>query len=248
MGKKNNPASSRSTRSANSSTRTANIYGQNQNNFSVKSFDNQIMTAIGKFTCVRCQKSLRPTPEQLLTLLLNLEKIEIQIFEGQLVQNLIERFLDWQGRTKRILTEVASFDEATDELIGYNHSESGYPDKLKNWIKMYCPHEAKQKLEEYNGKDYKLISNTDTRQEDSNVDEADELDDEVEAINSQVPAPKLNEELMNNIINVQVEGDLVEVKLPESDMLWLVMRRFGLVPSGCELWYDYQVTKKGNNK
>ena len=103
----------------------------------------------------------------------------------------------------------------------------------------------------YNGKEYKLISNTyqngREKQLLSNVDEADELDDEVEAINSQAPTPKLNEELMNNIINVQVEGDLVEVKLPESDMLWLVMRRFGLVPSGCEMWYDYQVAKKGGN-
>ena len=191
----------------------------NQNGFLTNTLDTQIMSAIGKFTCIRCQKSLRPTPEQLLTLLLNLEKIEIQIFEGQLVQNLIERFLDWQGRTKRILNEVASIDEATEELLEYNRNDNDYPERLKNWIKMYCGHEVKRKFEQYNGKDYALISKIDIS-DDYNFngeDDENELDDEVREINNK-PPPKLNEELMNNIINIQVEGDLVEVKLPESDL------------------------------
>lgn len=45
------------------------------------------------------------------------------------------------------------------------------------------------------------------------------------------PLPFLS--LIKNLINIQIEGDLIEVKLPESDLLWLVLRRYGRIPKGC---------------
>lgn len=192
---------------------------------------------IQKFTCARCQKSLRPTPEQLLTLLLSLEKLEIQIFEGQLVQNLIERFLDWQGRTKRILTEVAKYDAATEQLLSFNHNAIEYPDNLKFWIQKYCRHELRKDTDSSDPLTrYRIKVNDMTRiLADGEADEAS--DDE------SVAPPKLSSELLDELINIQVEGDLVEVRLPESDILWLVIRRFDLVESGCELWYNYRPIK-----
>ena len=162
-----------------------------------KNISDQALKVIGKFICPLCQKSSRPTPEQLLTLLLSLEKLDVQIFEGQLVQNIIERFLDWQHRTKHSLQEIGKEDLAVRELLEFNQNTEEYPKQLEDWIGKFCG--------SGNGNGPDKGHNP----------------------------PKLSSSILNDLINMQVEGDLIEVKLPESDLLWLVIRRFGLMPKGC---------------
>lgn len=178
---------------------------------SQSSMNSIVASIIGKFMCPLCQKSSRPTPENLLTLLLALEKLEVQIFEGQLVQNIIERFLDWQGRTKRTLNQIGKIDPVTNELLNITQNTQDYPDKLRNWIKNNCNQKTTRNLIHNNRKHGEGI-----------------------VVAKSIP-PKLPASILNDLINIQVEGDLIEVKLPESDILWLVVKRFDLVPAGCDI-------------
>lgn len=63
-----------------------------------------------KYLCESCQRSKRPRLETILTLLVSLQKIPIRLPEGEALQCLTERAMNWQDRSRQVLetTEVVN--------------------------------------------------------------------------------------------------------------------------------------------
>lgn len=62
-----------------------------------------------KFLCESCQRSKRPRLETILTLLVSLQKLPIRLPEGEALQCLTERAMNWQDRARQVL--------GTDEVV-----------------------------------------------------------------------------------------------------------------------------------
>lgn len=56
-----------------------------------------------KYLCMSCMRSKRPRLETVLPLLVSLQKLSVRIPEGEALQCLVERALNWQDRTKQFL-------------------------------------------------------------------------------------------------------------------------------------------------
>ncbi|XP_030640347.1 lysine-specific demethylase 5C [Chanos chanos] len=56
-----------------------------------------------RFLCPRCQRSRRPRLETILALLVALQKLPVRLPEGEALQCLTERAINWQGRAKQAL-------------------------------------------------------------------------------------------------------------------------------------------------
>ena len=56
-----------------------------------------------RFLCPRCQRSRRPRLETILSLLMALQKLPVRLPEGEALQCLTERAINWQGRAKEAL-------------------------------------------------------------------------------------------------------------------------------------------------
>ena len=56
-----------------------------------------------RFLCPRCQRSRRPRLETILALLVALQKLPVRLPEGEALQCLTERAINWQGRAKEAL-------------------------------------------------------------------------------------------------------------------------------------------------
>lgn len=56
-----------------------------------------------KYLCESCQRSKRPRLETILTLLVSLQKLPIRLPEGEALQCLTERAMNWQDRARQVL-------------------------------------------------------------------------------------------------------------------------------------------------
>lgn len=56
-----------------------------------------------RFLCPRCQRTRRPRLETILALLVALQKLPVRLPEGEALQCLTERAINWQGRAKQAL-------------------------------------------------------------------------------------------------------------------------------------------------
>lgn len=59
-----------------------------------------------KYLCESCQRSKRPRLETILTLLVSLQKLPIRLPEGEALQCLTERAMNWQDRARQVLETV----------------------------------------------------------------------------------------------------------------------------------------------
>ncbi|XP_028848320.1 lysine-specific demethylase 5C isoform X2 [Denticeps clupeoides] len=82
-----------------------------------------------RFLCPRCQRSRRPRLETILALLVALQRLPVRLPEGEALQCLTERAITWQGRAKQALESpdlqgaLRRLQELRDE--GQHSSEEG---------------------------------------------------------------------------------------------------------------------------
>lgn len=67
------------------------------------------------FLCPRCQRSRRPRLETILALLVALQRLPVRLPEGEALQCLTERAINWQGRAKEAL-ETPELQRALERL------------------------------------------------------------------------------------------------------------------------------------
>lgn len=78
-----------------------------------------------RFLCPRCQRTRRPRLETILALLVALQKLPVRLPEGEALQCLTERAINWQGRAKQALdsTEIQGTLQRLQELKETQHRE-----------------------------------------------------------------------------------------------------------------------------
>ncbi|XP_028266177.1 lysine-specific demethylase 5C isoform X2 [Parambassis ranga] len=79
-----------------------------------------------RFLCPRCQRSRRPRLETILALLVALQRLPVRLPEGEALQCLTERAINWQGRAKEALEtpELQNALQSLQELKETLHHES----------------------------------------------------------------------------------------------------------------------------
>ncbi|XP_036387743.1 lysine-specific demethylase 5C isoform X1 [Megalops cyprinoides] len=91
-----------------------------------------------RFLCPLCQRSRRPRLETILALLVALQRLPVRLPEGEALQCLTERAITWQGRAKQVLDgpELRAALETLQELRGAdgdeNNGDGGGKDKDKD--------------------------------------------------------------------------------------------------------------------
>ena len=127
---------------------------------------------------------------------------------------MIERFIDWQRRILTFLSEIAKFDSPVDELLKISIKFKSEEDPSS-----YSAQESY--LSALKKWTFRYCSKSSSSTSISSLESLKNMPQEYQNL------------VVNDLVNLQIEGDLIEVKLHEGDLLWLVIRRFGLVPEGC---------------
>lgn len=158
-----------------------------------------------KYMCELCQRSKRPRLETILTLLVSLQKLPIRLPEGEALQCLTERAMNWQDRARQILAtdEVALALECMAKQSGIDgrpEGEGGLP--FKNTEHAYSSA--------------------------TNLPRVKNLEENLAITTPEVPKPvspaptsvQLQEGTQQRIEELMMEGDLLEVSLDETHFLW----------------------------
>uniref|UniRef100_A0A9J8CH87 Lysine-specific demethylase 5D n=1 Tax=Cyprinus carpio carpio TaxID=630221 RepID=A0A9J8CH87_CYPCA len=84
-----------------------------------------------RFLCPRCQRSRRPRLETILALLVALQKLPVRLPEGEALQCLTERAINWQGRAKQAL-DTPEVQRALERLQQAKSTEASECKKTKS--------------------------------------------------------------------------------------------------------------------
>uniref|UniRef100_A0A672TGN0 [histone H3]-trimethyl-L-lysine(4) demethylase n=1 Tax=Sinocyclocheilus grahami TaxID=75366 RepID=A0A672TGN0_SINGR len=152
-----------------------------------------------RFLCPRCQRSRRPRLETILALLVALQKLPVRLPEGEALQCLTERAINWQGRAKQALDspelqrELERLQQVEQEMNSIKEEE---PEEKNKW-------------------------NGDTSEE--------KAANGVESLLSLVPCLKgpvieLTTSTRAQLEELQLEGDLLEVTLDQTHTIYRLLQ------------------------
>uniref|UniRef100_A0A8C1MXK4 [histone H3]-trimethyl-L-lysine(4) demethylase n=1 Tax=Cyprinus carpio TaxID=7962 RepID=A0A8C1MXK4_CYPCA len=157
-----------------------------------------------RFLCPRCQRSRRPRLETILALLVALQRLPVRLPEGEALQCLTERAINWQGRAKQALDtpEVQRGLERLQQV-----------EQEMNSIKEEEPEEKNK----WNGDTVIVLS------------DSEETEDGVESLLSLVPCLKgpvieLTTSTRAQLEELQLEGDLLEVTLDQTHTIYRILQ------------------------
>uniref|UniRef100_A0A673H9M2 [histone H3]-trimethyl-L-lysine(4) demethylase n=1 Tax=Sinocyclocheilus rhinocerous TaxID=307959 RepID=A0A673H9M2_9TELE len=157
-----------------------------------------------RFLCPRCQRSRRPRLETILALLVALQKLPVRLPEGEALQCLTERAINWQGRAKQALDspEVQRvLERLQQEEQEMNSIKEEEPEEKNKW----------------NGDTVIVLS------------DSEETEDGVESLLSLVPCLKgpvieLTTSTRAQLEELQLEGDLLEVTLDQTHTIYRILQ------------------------
>uniref|UniRef100_A0A671KV61 [histone H3]-trimethyl-L-lysine(4) demethylase n=1 Tax=Sinocyclocheilus anshuiensis TaxID=1608454 RepID=A0A671KV61_9TELE len=157
-----------------------------------------------RFLCPRCQRSRRPRLETILALLVALQKLPVRLPEGEALQCLTERAINWQGRAKQAL-DSPEVQRALERLQQVEQE--------MNSIKEEAPEEKNK----WNGDTVIVLS------------DSEETEDGVESLLSLVPCLKgpvieLTTSTRAQLEELQLEGDLLEVTLDQTHTIYRILQ------------------------
>uniref|UniRef100_A0A9J7Y0Y5 [histone H3]-trimethyl-L-lysine(4) demethylase n=2 Tax=Cyprinus carpio TaxID=7962 RepID=A0A9J7Y0Y5_CYPCA len=178
-----------------------------------------------RFLCPRCQRSRRPRLETILALLVALQRLPVRLPEGEALQCLTERAINWQGRAKQALDtpEVQRGLERLQQV-----------EQEMNSIKEEEPEEKNK----WNGDTVIVLSDSEET-EDGVIDLTDEVNSPkkseekaangVESLLSLVPCLKgpvieLTTSTRAQLEELQLEGDLLEVTLDQTHTIYRILQ------------------------
>uniref|UniRef100_A0A672TCU2 [histone H3]-trimethyl-L-lysine(4) demethylase n=1 Tax=Sinocyclocheilus grahami TaxID=75366 RepID=A0A672TCU2_SINGR len=162
-----------------------------------------------RFLCPRCQRSRRPRLETILALLVALQKLPVRLPEGEALQCLTERAINWQGRAKQALDspelqrELERLQQVEQEMNSIKEEE---PEEKNKW----------------NGDTVIVLS-------DSEETEDGVIDLTEESLLSLVPCLKgpvieLTTSTRAQLEELQLEGDLLEVTLDQTHTIYRLLQ------------------------
>uniref|UniRef100_A0A671KMN4 [histone H3]-trimethyl-L-lysine(4) demethylase n=1 Tax=Sinocyclocheilus anshuiensis TaxID=1608454 RepID=A0A671KMN4_9TELE len=178
-----------------------------------------------RFLCPRCQRSRRPRLETILALLVALQKLPVRLPEGEALQCLTERAINWQGRAKQAL-DSPEVQRALERLQQVEQE--------MNSIKEEAPEEKNK----WNGDTVIVLSDSEET-EDGVIDLTEEVNspkksEEKAANGTQVrkcslpclkgPVIELTTSTRAQLEELQLEGDLLEVTLDQTHTIYRILQ------------------------
>uniref|UniRef100_A0A0C9R8X8 KDM5A_1 protein n=1 Tax=Fopius arisanus TaxID=64838 RepID=A0A0C9R8X8_9HYME len=204
-----------------------------------------------KFLCPCCLRSRRPRLETILSLLVSLQKIQIRLPEGEALQCLTERAMNWQDRARQalaieeissVLAKLSVLSQKLVEAAAREKTEKIISSELKKAANNPELHQRVQAIAPLSG----------VHSDDSALSTADD-DDEIVAIDGDQPScstfntnehaysyvskfqrkslspqnPEnlvtLSEGARSKLDELMMEGDLLEVALEETQHIWRIL-------------------------
>ena len=161
-----------------------------------------------KYLCPLCSRSRRPRLETILSLLVSLQKLPVRLPEGEALQFLTERAMNWQDRARNFLT-----DEDVVSLLAFlSRTSVAWPQGVSA---------------ENLSASAALLRLAQVGPEPENADksasgEVSVTDDANNSPQAEV-RPTLSEEIRRQAETMMMEGDLLEVSLDETEQLWKIL-------------------------
>lgn len=162
-----------------------------------------------KYLCESCQRSKRPRLETILTLLVSLQKLPIRLPEGEALQCLTERAMNWQDRARQVLETI--------EVVN----------ALASIQKQQCPTGTKADGSESREMEHAYSAAQDDQPASSIATKTTPMTTPPCPVNktssslaSTNPLIQLQKSTIDQIIELMMEGDLLEVSLDEIAILW----------------------------
>ncbi|XP_022915569.1 lysine-specific demethylase 5 [Onthophagus taurus] len=200
-------------------------------NTKIKSNLTTAMLQIGykdsKFLCPNCLRTRRPKLESILSLLMSLQKLHTRLPEGEALQCLTERAMNWQDRARQLL-QSDELESASIKLNGINQKYNGEKSKQndKNSLNTIngIIHSSPEDVTDGNASpigNYCGNISDDSGKEDSENCQDEHTYSMHLARNSESEYMiRLSETVKEQLEDLMVEGDLLEVTLDELPQLW----------------------------
>ncbi|XP_017783034.1 PREDICTED: lysine-specific demethylase lid isoform X2 [Nicrophorus vespilloides] len=180
-----------------------------------------------KFLCINCQRTRRPRLETILGLLMSLQKLHSRLPEGEALQCLTERAMNWQDRARQFI-QSPEIAPAMSKLLAM---EIKYKiTKRENMPPPPPPPPLDSKPQpEKSIQDSTVSAGTGIIDEDISDSTIQSLsDDDMEHAYSMTFSKQeeaectitINQSVREQILELITEGDLLEVSLDENDQLW----------------------------
>ncbi|XP_066248844.1 lysine-specific demethylase 5 [Euwallacea similis] len=196
-----------------------------------------------KYVCTNCQRTKRPRLDTILSLLMSLQKLYVRVPEGEALQCLTERAMNWQDRARQLL-QNPELEKAKQKLNNLSQkftaaamrqrTEKIISAELKRASKNPELHQRVQEIAPFSG------VNEDGVTCDSGINDSDEAsresfrdsDDRMGEHAYSLHLPKtegedyvirLAPELKKQFEDLLMEGDLLEVYLDETFALWKLL-------------------------
>lgn len=197
-----------------------------------------------KYLCESCQRSKRPRLETILTLLVSLQKLPIRLPEGEALQCLTERAMNWQDRARQVL-ETAEVVNA----LALIQKQQNLADAKND------PNEPRDVEHAYSVPVDGTTANTTPGSVTPNQKSNTTAQTGTAASNKLTIGPliQLQKASMDKIDELMMEGDLLEVSLDETQYLWrlsnasksditdlaLIRSKYNIMVNICkQFWYN----------
>ncbi|XP_062855327.1 lysine-specific demethylase 5C isoform X2 [Trichomycterus rosablanca] len=196
-----------------------------------------------RFLCPRCQRTRRPRLETILALLVALQKLPVRLPEGEALQCLTERAINWQGRAKQVLDtpEVQKALERLQELkTNLSREKTEQEEKKGNVEDVIVLSDSEEQddgvidlTEESNSK--KSNGGNAANGIQSGCENSIESVTGVESLAPVVPQLKgcvieLAPSTRAQLEELQLEGDLLEVTLDQTQTIYRLLQAASLPP------------------
>lgn len=186
-----------------------------------------------KFLCINCYRTRRPRLETILSLLMSLQKLYIRVPEGEALQCLTERAMNWQDRARQLLQQteieaaVLSLSKLTQKCLEMTVNTTNDKIEKTNDTKKSC---------DLNHLDISPTSTDEDSQPEMEIDgrgtpEPLENCTGEHAYSLNIPKSECNEyqlslsrEIRQQLEDLLMEGDLLEVSLDETLHLWKLVQ------------------------
>lgn len=208
-----------------------------------------------KFLCPDCLRTRRPRLETILSLLVNLQKLTVRLPEGEALQCLTERAMNWQDRARQLLdmneliqamSKLSEMSQRYVESVAREKTEKIISSELKRAANNPDLHDKVQAITAMSG-----VSNDadkTKRRTEGKLNGEDCVSDEhtysLNASEDELNGPLviLGDSVKGQLEELMMEGDLLEVSLDETMHIWRILQSTKPLSEHERVFIDFDVS------
>ncbi|XP_050314054.1 lysine-specific demethylase lid [Anthonomus grandis grandis] len=193
-----------------------------------------------KYICPNCQRTKRPRLDTILSLLMSLQKLYVRVPEGEALQCLTERAMNWQDRARQLLqnpelerakVKLAAVSQRFVEAAARQRTEKIISTELKRASKNPELHQRIQEITPFSGINEEGIAcdsgtnDSDDASRESSRDSDDRMGEHAYSLHLPRNDPedcmiRIASDVKKQAEELFMEGELLEVYLDETWALW----------------------------